>query len=428
MRKNYVLYLLTMLLGCINNVQIRAQENNFQNNGILQIEKNTVVGSYSNFNNSDEGNVKNDGESYYFGNFTNQGIYDYNRTKKSGKVLFITTKEKDKKIQGDNAIVLNHVEFDNQGSQQNFDLQANIDIYGDAVFTGGIIQVDSTLNDVTHLSKGMLSFMQRSQALNVGDHSFVDGMVEKVGSEAFLFPIGNKEKYRPALISAPRSVKDIIVSRYHYNDTRFFVTREANSNVITYLNTMEYWRVEKSKATVSDIILTLSWDESTTPMELLKNPEEELHIVYWDAETNTWVDQGGVVDVENKTISTPTSVKKYGYFTLATIKGAPIDTDVHIYNLVTANGDGKNDYFLIENITNHPKNKVQLFNRWGVKVYQTSNYDSNGNVFNGYGNTGQSSNDLLPSGTYFYVLTYDIEDSTYSTTVKKTGYLHLETN
>jgi len=52
----------------------------------------------------------------------------------------------------------------------------------------------------------------------------------------------------------------------------------------------------------------------------------------------------------------------------------------------------------------------------GVKVYETTNYDPNGdgsvNVFNGYsqGRVTIGKNSKLPSGTYYYVVNYEYTD------------------
>ena len=54
-----------------------------------------------------------------------------------------------------------------------------------------------------------------------------------------------------------------------------------------------------------------------------------------------------------------------------------------MYNSVTPNGDGDNDFFLISGISNYPDNEVQIFNRWGVKVYETKGYNETDNVFKG---------------------------------------------
>ena len=66
-----------------------------------------------------------------------------------------------------------------------------------------------------------------------------------------------------------------------------------------------------------------------------------------------------------------------------------------IYNAVSPNGDGKNDVFEINGINQFPNNNVQVFNRWGDKVYSASKYDNDHVVFDGKN---------LPNGTYYYIL------------------------
>jgi len=72
---------------------------------------------------------------------------------------------------------------------------------------------------------------------------------------------------------------------------------------------------------------------------------------------------------------------------------------VKIYNAVTYNGDGINDYFIIDNISDFPDNNVIIFNRWGLKVFETNGYD---NVTKFWPNKNDAGG--LPSSTYFYVI------------------------
>ncbi len=99
-----------------------------------------------------------------------------------------------------------------------------------------------------------------------------------------------------------------------------------------------------------------------------------------------------------------------------------------IYNAVSPNGDGVNDYFFLDGIDACPNNKVEIYNRWGVRVYETSSYDSNGNVFRGVseGRVSVNKNEKLPTGTYFYILSF--LDETGGTTTKKAGYLYINDN
>ena len=68
-----------------------------------------------------------------------------------------------------------------------------------------------------------------------------------------------------------------------------------------------------------------------------------------------------------------------------------VDCTVIAPNVVTANGDGVNDVFKVNGLENFPNSEVNVFNRWGKKVYTSSNYK----------------NDWKPNdnvGTYFYVI------------------------
>jgi gliding motility-associated-like protein len=148
-----------------------------------------------------------------------------------------------------------------------------------------------------------------------------------------------------------------------------------------------------------------------------------------------WVDEGGVVDFrddngETGAITTVSNVGGYGIFTLARVKSSlPLPGGVVVYNGVTPDGDGNNDYFIIDHIKNY-KNRVEIYNRWGVKVFETRDYDTNGNVFSGYseGRVTVNKNEMLPTGTYFYVIEYVYDKDVAPRTIKETGYLYLSSN
>ncbi len=60
------------------------------------------------------------------------------------------------------------------------------------------------------------------------------------------------------------------------------------------------------------------------------------------------------------------------------------------------NDDGINDFFTIKGIQNFPNNELQIFNRWGSKVFQQKGYKNKWD--------GSYENQNLPDGTYFYLL------------------------
>lgn len=78
-----------------------------------------------------------------------------------------------------------------------------------------------------------------------------------------------------------------------------------------------------------------------------------------------------------------------------------LNGEITVYNGVSPNGDGMNDFFNIENIQFvEPTNSVSIYNRWGDKVYEQENYNSDDpdKRFEGKQNNGTE----LSSGIYFY--------------------------
>jgi gliding motility-associated-like protein len=102
---------------------------------------------------------------------------------------------------------------------------------------------------------------------------------------------------------------------------------------------------------------------------------------------------------------------------------------VKIWNAVSPNGDGKNDIFFLEGIDCYPNNHVEIFNRWGVKVFEATGYDNISKVFTGYsdGRSTVSRNELLPTGVYFYILKYEYSNDklTGIQNIEKSGNLYI---
>jgi gliding motility-associated-like protein len=73
--------------------------------------------------------------------------------------------------------------------------------------------------------------------------------------------------------------------------------------------------------------------------------------------------------------------------------------DEMISNLFTPNGDGINDTWYIENITNYPGNEVTVYNIYGNKVYEKKEYTNDWN--------GTYNGSVLPDGTYYYILKFE---------------------
>lgn len=81
--------------------------------------------------------------------------------------------------------------------------------------------------------------------------------------------------------------------------------------------------------------------------------------------------------------------------------------DLKVYEAVSPNGDGYNDYWRIDGIEFEPydKNKVQIFDRYNNLVWETQNYRNEDNHWTGESNRGISKS-VLKEGTYYYVITF----------------------
>ena len=103
-----------------------------------------------------------------------------------------------------------------------------------------------------------------------------------------------------------------------------------------------------------------------------------------------------------------------------TSKTFEIKTDLSIYNGVSRNSDGLNDFFEIGCISEYPNNSVKIFNRAGTLVFEASGYNNEDTYFDGTSNRGINIlGDDLPDGTYFYIVNKGDGSE------PKTGYLEL---
>lgn len=425
------------VLGCLL-VLLICQKGQAQdivvNKGLLKINENTQVSSFYDFNNEIDGKVKNDGEFYIYRNWNNDGTVGFTqdtivknkRVVRSNGTTFFHSDEKKRvstsaqKITGAKTSNFQNVEFNNNNDLTPFDLKTTIMVGNNSDFELGIVNA---------LDKGKVIFDENASHSNATDISFVDGVVQKVGQTEFEYPVGNSLYFRPSLGTS--TAANSYTSQYFYQATDdLYPHANKESNEIKIIDNAEYWQITQAGGT-DRIVLGLTLDGKTTPSEFFSlNPDEqELAIVRWDPVAAKWMNEGGVA--EGKTVAAKNysdlimgEVKGYGIFTLAIVdKKAPIDYDIEVFNAISPNNDGINDFFHIKNIDKYPDNTVEIYNRWGVKVYDAKSYNESDNVFKGYsdGRSTVNRGEKLPTGTYFYILKYNKDGKGMS----KSGYLYI---
>lgn len=390
----------------------------FVNKEELKVIKGTLVSVKMDYFNDVNGHFVNDGELYIFNNWTNNGLVTFTGSE-NGKTLF--TGEQQQSIEGLNPSDFQNVVFNNISSDSNipFDLKSIITIGKNSQFENGII------NGLDNKAK--VVFNQNANHTNAGNQSFVDGIVEKKGSSNFEFPVGNGKNlvYRPSL-SGATSTTNSYISQYFLQTTPNLAGNKDKD--ILLINNAEYWQVDQNGGT-EKIVLGLTLNDATTPSEFFNlKKDQQLAIVRWDAVNNIWVNEKGAAEdsgsaLYSQLLMGKVSVNGYGIFTIAIVnKTDSLDTLI-VYNAISPNGDGYNDTFLIEGIKDYPDNEVEIYNRWGVKVYDAKGYNESDNMFTGYsdGRATIKKGEKLPTGTYFYILRYTKDGKG----MEKSGYLYI---
>jgi gliding motility-associated-like protein len=77
-----------------------------------------------------------------------------------------------------------------------------------------------------------------------------------------------------------------------------------------------------------------------------------------------------------------------------------MDTTI-LYNVITPNGDGRNDVLSFDDLSDFSSVELYVFNSWGQTVFESTAYN------NDWGGTRDGK--ALPAGSYFYILKLDGE-------------------
>ncbi len=99
-------------------------------------------------------------------------------------------------------------------------------------------------------------------------------------------------------------------------------------------------------------------------------------------------------------------------------------TDIIVMQMVTPNGDGKNEFLWIDNVDLALNNSLKIYNRWGIAVYEGEGYNNQNNVFDGRskGRTTVNAQEYLPAGVYFYIFEYNTVNDGSKT---DSGYIYI---
>jgi len=333
------------------------------------------------------GELTNNGDIRVSGAWINNGTYDAG----NGQITFNSNKEQ----------IINHNDqsFEklviNGGGVKKF--LANITIESELNLQSGVLQ---SSNDAKIIIK------EGAKITGGTDKAHVVGPVEHLGKGDWEFPVGNGKDYLPVIIKGVTDSKANAVLILHE-----IASEKLTSNIdFDKVSDQRYWELKIVDGSLqgSRVELPLVNEDLGDNPELwavasaksIADPFESLG--QSAAEGNS---SSGRVTSEN---SPQASLLSVGKLTDNRI--------IVVYNGVSPNGDGLNDFLKIHNIAAYPDNTVSLFNRWGDKVFEAKGYDNDKIIFKGENNVQGGK---LMAGTYFY----SIEPGDGS--AKVTGYLEL---
>lgn len=271
-----------------------------------------------------------------------------------------------------------------------------------------------------------VNFVSDAFYIGEGDYSLVDGYTAITDKANFLFPVGDDERLRTLTINSTlpnQFAKCAYFFESPNTPSNFGESFNTDSKESEFLSVSrkEFWSLEGEVPAA----VTLTWDENSN-LENLVRYIEDVKIVGWEKERKMWVNLGNT-DVEGDITEGSVTSNSFipNEYEVITLGG----NDSRLNEFVTIelgnyfispNGDGKNDYLVLEGIEDSPNNEIQIFDRYGKMVYSKLYYN---NEFNGISNRNVVINRAsgLPAGVYFYIITFlDLRQ-------RHQGYLYLTT-
>ena len=275
-------------------------------------------------------------------------------------------------------------------------LEINTEVENDLVYINGDVVTPRTTPNIS------LDFLENSIYALENNIRNTDGYASFNGNDGFLFPIGDDDKFRP-LITPTQTSNTKFTAAYFNEDPNFPSTFSSfdttlSEGVISAVNVNEFWDFDGTTNTS----VTLTWD-SQSFISQLTTTLNELRVVGWHIADGLWKDLGNTNTTGSLNQGTISSIVfnpiDYEVITFGTLRN---ENGLIVYDVITPNGDGDNESFIIEGIESF-ENTLKIYNRWGVIVYDTKNYKNDWQGVSS-GRVTIEKKQKLPVGTYYYVL------------------------
>lgn len=118
-----------------------------------------------------------------------------------------------------------------------------------------------------------------------------------------------------------------------------------------------------------------------------------------------WTDEENIIIANSKTTLVYPEVSTTYYIMVEDANGCQghdsirVVVGVMVYDGISPNGDGYNDFWEIEDIDRYPDAVIEVYNRWGSQLFSAKGDTYNDNKWDGTHN-----GEPLPMGTYYYII------------------------
>lgn len=360
-----------LFISLLYSATVSYSQSFYNKGGIVSIQSGTIFTTKDSLVNT--GTLTNNGNMVMGGVWFNQGTYNPG----NGEITFNSAAGSPSQIINHNNQTFRKLTISGGGNKV---MLADMTIDGELILESGII---------TGENNAKLKFSSTATITGAGNNAHVQAPVVQSGSGQKLFPLGNGSTYLPVTLNnVSNATIELEMKEENFDASTNFEIKEIFAN--------RYWVITEVTGTSENSEITLPVFELPSQADT-----EKIIVVQADNATAEFSSAGRKAftgTTTNGTITTPAVAGGNRVFALGI--ASDLAGEVLVYNAISANNDGLNDYLEIANITNFPNNKLLIFSRWGDVVFELAGYNNTDKVFKGLNNSGS----LLPKGTYFYKL------------------------
>jgi gliding motility-associated-like protein len=272
-----------------------------------------------------------------------------------------------------------------------------------------------------------LTFLEEAFYVGESDMAKVDGYAAMTNRNSFIFPVGSAAELRPLVLNAQGNHLFAQCAYFLEDPNAPFSlpgTYDTNNveRALGFVSNVEFWQLQGSVPST----ITINWNPNSD-MAALTADAALIVPVGWSIAENEWKSLGSTGfagTLDQGFVTSDTFVPSdYAIIALGVTRDAlePLESDLFDLDnfYVSANGDGINDALVIPQLERSPNNRVKIYDRFGLKVFDQQNYIDE---FRGVANVGNlviAREEGLPVGVYFYTVHMADLDLNYQ------GFLYL---